>query len=501
MTNTKSSHYSLLIYYYLILLTSPPLLLTHAFSSTAPRPPITAGSLSFHHVNHYQRRSHKKVASLSLQSSEHEHEHEPQSKKQPKQPQPTGPVHTLILVRHGDSIWNGKYPGCQETFTGWTDVPLSPIGILEAKRSGETLVQFAPCGASGASTTTNANTSVRPIDALFTSTLSRAKMTAHYCWWAYYEKLEQQYSLQKRYQYYNPQSSQQQSQSQQKQKQQQPDPTPAQFLIDHRLNERNYGSLQGLIKSHTESGIHGHSPSDVAAWRRSWYAIPPLLEEHDPRRLEELRRYREICGGLEEHVPRGESLEMVAKERIRPFLEERVTPLLEGAYLDERSRQLLHGGNGDVDGNDDGVGGNDGDDDIMIDEGGTALIVAHANSLRALIGVLCNVEHDPIALKKLEAMKIQTATPLVIRYRRSTVEGWFHAVDSLSNNNSGVDDGDDEKERQAERLPVYPLSSIPLPIRPSMQHRENGDDIRSTASTNAKIRDDSSRVTVQAVQM
>ncbi|EED96410.1 hypothetical protein THAPSDRAFT_260919, partial [Thalassiosira pseudonana CCMP1335] len=213
----------------------------------------------------------------------------------------------LILTRHGDSIWNGK-----ETFTGWTDVPLSPIGEQEAIRTGQLLTQ---------------HTSGVVIDALFTSTLSRAKMTAHH------------------YQ------------------------VPRQYLIDHRLNERHYGALQGLVKSDAELGLFGHSPSEVLEWRRSWHAVPPLLDEEDPRRLEELRLYGNLCDGVQ-NVPRGESLAMVASERIRPFLKDRLTPLL--------------------------------------DKGGTALIVAHANSLRALIG------HDSAALRKLEAMKIPTASPLVL---------------------------------------------------------------------------------------
>ena len=54
---------------------------------------------------------------------------------------PIGPVHTLILTRHGDSMWNGMYPGCQETFTGWTDVHLSPVGEQEAIRTGQLLTR------------------------------------------------------------------------------------------------------------------------------------------------------------------------------------------------------------------------------------------------------------------------------------------------------------------------------------------------------------------------
>jgi len=219
---------------------------------------------------------------------------------------------------------------------------------------------------------------------------------------------------------------------------------PKQFLIDHRLNERHYGSLQGLVKSDTEAGLHGHSPADVVEWRRSWHSIPPLLEDDDPRRIEELRLYRDICGGAE-NVPRGESLAMVAKERIQPFLEESLTPLLDSAYF--QSIQSNH--------------------DMYMDssrickEGGTALIVAHANSLRALIGVICNVENDSAALQKLESMKIPTASPLVLRYRKCIDSGAYCPVACSL-----------ESEFKAD-LPVYPLTSVQLSmLRRSQSNQE-----------------------------
>ncbi|KAL3800348.1 hypothetical protein HJC23_003644 [Cyclotella cryptica] len=329
---------------------------------------------------------------------------------------PIGPIHTLILTRHGDSLWNGKSPGSRETFTGWTDIPLSSIGEREAIRTGQLLTEY---------------TSGINIDALFTSALGRARMTAHYCWWSYYERLEQKYRLMKQYQYYNAPMDRSSRNNGRKHD----DWVPRQFIIDHRLNERHYGSLQGLVKADAELGLHGHSPSDVVQWRRSWHAVPPLLQDNDPRRLEELRLYGNICGG-EENVPRGESLAMVAKERIRPFLEERLTPLLESAYLQSRpSREdpLLADPSAS-----------------LIEEGGTALIVAHANSLRALIGVICNVEHDPAALRKLESMKIPTATPLVLRYRKSAETGIYYPVDCALQGEAKAD------------LPVYPLNSVQL---------------------------------------
>lgn len=318
--------------------------------------------------------------------------------------QAIGPIHTLILTRHGDSMWNGKYPGCQETFTGWSDVPLSPIGEQEAIRTGELLTQY----------TGQDNI----IDAMFTSTLMRAKMTAHHCYWAYNERIEEEYRSQKHYQYYNSDGQQNQKSVANKQQQFQ---APAQFIIDYRLNERHYGSLQGIVKAEAELGLHGHSSEDINQWRRSWHAVPPQLNDDDPRRLEEIRKYGAICG--EENIPKSESLQMVAQNRIRPFLEERLTPILDESYKSKSNKE----------------------------EGGTALVVAHANSLRALIGVICNIEQQckdsDESLRRLEAMKIPTGSPLVLQYRK-TSKGYC-PVDEL-------------QQEAKNELPVYPLSTLPL---------------------------------------
>jgi bisphosphoglycerate-dependent phosphoglycerate mutase len=136
------------------------------------------------------------------------------------------------------------------------------------------------------------------------------------------------------------------------------------------------------------------------------------------------------CGGAD-NVPRGESLEMVARDRIRPFLDEVLTPTLDRA-VDVRV--------------------NSQSDDSPI-EGGTGLVVAHANSLRALIGTICQVEKDPIKLKKVEQMKIQTGVPLVLRYQLSVVPDGTMKIRACGQELKG--------EELAEGLPIYPLSIIP----------------------------------------
>ncbi len=66
----------------------------------------------------------------------------------------TSKTGTLILLRHGASVWNDK-----NLFTGWVDIPLSPNGVQESLDAGKEISKM-------------------PIDIIFTSTLIRAQMTA-----------------------------------------------------------------------------------------------------------------------------------------------------------------------------------------------------------------------------------------------------------------------------------------------------------------------------------
>jgi 2,3-bisphosphoglycerate-dependent phosphoglycerate mutase len=101
-------------------------------------------------------------------------------------------VGQLMIIRHGFSTWNEK-----NLFTGWVDVPLSDIGIDEAKRAGRAIHEmgFVP-------------------DVVFTSVLKRAVDTADL---ATSEMSDQQFETHKSW----------------------------------RLNERHYGALTGLDKKAT----------------------------------------------------------------------------------------------------------------------------------------------------------------------------------------------------------------------------------------------------------
>lgn len=247
-------------------------------------------------------------------------------------------VHTLLLCRHGDSVWNGGQEGCPERFTGWTDVALSERGVLEAHDAANQL-----------------STYFQDVDVCFTSNLKRAQNTAEIC----LQPLQQQRKV-------------------------------PELIRDARLNERHYGALQGYIKQDVEDGKYGYPPHLVEQWRRSWYARPPPMAKDDPRFLQEVYEQGQC--------PNGESLHMVAQNRIRPFLDDTLIPLLEKANRPT-----------------------------------TGLVVAHANSLRALIGIICNVEENPRALEVLEGLKIPTGVPLVLHFSqtRSPNEGdekQYHAV-------------------------------------------------------------------------
>ena len=127
----------------------------------------------------------------------------------------------LVLVRHGQSIWN-----LENKFTGWTDVSLSEKGIEEAKEAGEVLKN-------------NGYT----FDIAYTSVLKRANDTLYYILDALDERdIPIKYSW--------------------------------------RLNERHYGALQGLNKDETREK---YGEEQVHLWRRSAEIRPPELDINDPR--------------------------------------------------------------------------------------------------------------------------------------------------------------------------------------------------------------------------
>ena len=127
----------------------------------------------------------------------------------------------LVLVRHGQSIWN-----LENRFTGWTDVELSENGIKEAKEAGIVLKQKG-----------------FTFDIAFTSVLKRANDTLNYI----LEEL---------------------------------DLKDIPINYSYKLNERHYGALQGLNKDETRKKC---GENQVLLWRRSADVRPPSLTKDDLR--------------------------------------------------------------------------------------------------------------------------------------------------------------------------------------------------------------------------
>ena len=128
----------------------------------------------------------------------------------------------LVLVRHGESVWNKE-----NKFTGWTNVELSEKGIEEAKEAGRKLKE-------------NGFT----FDLAYTSLLKRANDTLNYILLELdlYNKID--------------------------------------VIKSYKLNERHYGALQGLNKDEIRAK---YGEEQVHIWRRSFSVRPPKLEYTDPR--------------------------------------------------------------------------------------------------------------------------------------------------------------------------------------------------------------------------
>ncbi len=210
----------------------------------------------------------------------------------------------LVLLRHGESVWNKE-----NRFTGWTDVGLSKRGEEEAKTAGQTLRERG-----------------FSFDVAFTSVLKRAIKTL----WIVLEEMD------------------------------------LMWIPVHnswRLNERHYGALQGLNKAET-AAKHGMEQTQI--WRRSYDVPPPPLSFDDPRHPRFDPRYRK----LPPHVlPATESLKDTV-ERFLPYWHEHISPVLRA--------------------------------------GERVIIVAHGNSLRALVKYL-----DRISDQEIVGLNIPTGIPLV----------------------------------------------------------------------------------------
>lgn len=216
---------------------------------------------------------------------------------------------SLIICRHGESLWNLK-----NKFTGWIDVPLTEKGIKEAKKCGDTLLKEG-----------------YEFDIAYTSFLDRANKTLSIC----LKKMNL---------------------------------CKLKIVKDWRLNERHYGSLQGLNKLDV---VKKFGDKKVKEWRRSFLTPPPKLDSNHKTHPMYDQKYKKINKAM---LPSSESLKDVI---------ERVMPLWKKDIL------------------------NDIKDDKKI------LIVAHGNSLRALYKIIFNMSD-----KDIINFNIPTGIPMVIEFDR-----------------------------------------------------------------------------------
>ena len=130
-----------------------------------------------------------------------------------------------------------------------------------------------------------------------------------------------------------------------------------------RLNERHYGALQGLNKAETAAK---HGEDQVLIWRRSYDIPPPALDPDDERHPGKDRRYANLPA---ENLPLSECLKDTV-DRFMPLWQDTIAP--------------------------------------MVQDGKSVLIVAHGNSLRALVKYLDGVSEEDIV-----GINIPTGMPLV----------------------------------------------------------------------------------------
>lgn len=143
----------------------------------------------------------------------------------------------LILLRHGQSMWNKD-----NLFTGWVDVPLSSQGIDEALQAGKKIAGI-------------------PIDIIFTSTLMRAQQTAMLAMSVH--ESGRVPVLQSKNSFIHDRSTIYSASAK---------ANTIAVLADWHLNERYYGELQGANKDETRKK---YGEEQVKIWRRSYDACPP----------------------------------------------------------------------------------------------------------------------------------------------------------------------------------------------------------------------------------
>lgn len=210
----------------------------------------------------------------------------------------------LILVRHGESMWN-----VANKFTGWIDIPLTEVGIHEALITAKKLSKIS-------------------IDAAFTSELMRAQ-----------ETLMLILASQRKTGIFKHKNKKPKNDWSVHGKRFEKDEIP--IHISEKINERYYGDLQGINK---EDARRKWGNENVHTWRRS-YATPP---------------------------PNGEALKDVVKRAV-PYFKKEIMPLVENKK--------------------------------------NVIVVAHGNSLRAIIKYIEDISDEDIP-----QLELKTGVPTIYKW-------------------------------------------------------------------------------------
>lgn len=213
----------------------------------------------------------------------------------------------IVLLRHGESVWNRE-----NRFTGWTDVDLSERGEAEAAEAGELLEREG-----------------YRFGRAYVSYLKRAVKTLD----VVLDKLDQDWIP---------------------------------VAKSWRLNEKHYGSLQGLNKRET---AEKYGEEQVRVWRRSYDVAPEPLAPDDPRSPYGDPRY---AGVPVAELPLTESLAQTVA-RTLPYWQCEILP----ALADQEA----------------------------------LLVVAHGNSLRGIVKHLKGISNEAIA-----ELNLPTAVPYVFEF-------------------------------------------------------------------------------------
>ncbi|WP_343189763.1 2,3-diphosphoglycerate-dependent phosphoglycerate mutase [Buchnera aphidicola] len=213
----------------------------------------------------------------------------------------------LVLIRHGQSVWNKM-----NKFTGWTDVNLSKKGKNEAKNAAKLLKKknFV-------------------FDLAFTSLLKRAIHTT----WIILKKMDRLWIP---------------------------------VYKSWRLNERHYGSLQGLNK---QDVTLKYGKEKVQNWRRSYKIVPPEINIKHENFPGNDPKYSNVETNL---IPKAESLKCTIN-RVLPYWNKFILPEL------KKKKKII--------------------------------IVAHGNSLRALIKYLHHIDE-----KDILKLDIPTGRPIIYEF-------------------------------------------------------------------------------------